>query len=137
MPLTNRPDFDLERYAERWKMDRKAAEELVRRHRAEPFSTGSRCELARAYFLMRDLANAAYHWLSAERTGGSCPEPDEVDGIASWLGEQAESEEWAAAGRPPQRVLIVTGMGHKYFIDTLVFQSRYRWVDPREYLPES
>lgn len=35
----------------------------------------------------------------------------------------------------PDRVLIVVGSGHKYFLDTLIRNRRYRWVDPREYLP--
>ena len=245
-----RPGFDLEEYAERWEMDRAAARALVERHRADPFSTPSRCKLGAAHFLLRDLANAAYHWLSAGRSG-ECGKPSEIDEIGSWLEEHARSEyarigyrladrfglpevvsydyqgedaqwfigparflrdlvpfsdvseanreidlhvqqhtedlvsmldfanspEWiglqywtyeqrhldvernemgtrqvenywlrnrkmfqnmreAIETGEAQRVLVVTGMGHKYFIDTLVVEAGFRWVDPREYLPE-
>lgn len=37
----------------------------------------------------------------------------------------------------PDRVLIVVGAGHKYFLDMLVRNAGYRWVDPRDYLPPS
>lgn len=39
--------------------------------------------------------------------------------------------------RDPDRVMIVVGAGHKYFLDLLVRESGYRWVDPRDYLPQS
>jgi hypothetical protein len=246
-----RPGFALAQYAERWNMDQDAASAVLRRHRADPFSTGDRCKLARASFLKRDLANAAYHWLSAQWAGTRCPKPNEEEDIEAWLDKHAESEyakigyrmadrhrvpeivsydyqgddarwfigparflrdivpfsevsesdrevdlhmeqhsgdlvsmlhfanspEWiglqywlyeerhldvrrndmgvrqlenywlrnremfrnlrhAVETHEPQRVLVVTGMGHKYFVDTLVFESDYRWVDPREYLPK-
>jgi hypothetical protein len=245
-----RPGFDLDQYAESWEMGQNVATDLVRRHRRDPFSTGNRCELARAYFLTRDLANAAYHWLSAEHSGRSCPKPKEINAISSWLGELAQSEyarfgyrtadrnqvpevvsydyqgadakwfigparflrdlvpfsdvsesneevdlhleqhlddlvsmlrfanspKWmglqywlyeerhldvqrnemglrqldnfwlrnkemfrnmqqAIETHAPQRVMVVTGMGHKYFIDTLVIEAGYPWIDPRDYLP--
>jgi hypothetical protein len=73
-------------------MDQNAASALLRRHRADPFSTGDRCELARAYFLKRDLANAAYHWLSAQWDGLRCPKPNEENAIGAWLDKHAERE---------------------------------------------
>jgi hypothetical protein len=245
-----RPGFKLEDYAERWDMDRDAAKALIRRHRRGPFSTEDRCSLGRAYFLTRDLANAAYHWLSAERAGKECEKPAEIEAIETWLRDHAASEfarfaypiadrydvpevvsydyqgedarwfigparflrnlvpftdvseadremerhleqhngdlvsmlrfanspEWigmqywlyeerhldvernrmgvrqlenywlrnremfrnmqqAIEARKPERVIVVTGMGHKYFIDTLVVEAGYRWVDPRDFLP--
>jgi hypothetical protein len=37
--------------------------------------------------------------------------------------------------READRVLVVVGSGHKYFLDELTRASEYRWVDPREWLP--
>ncbi len=37
--------------------------------------------------------------------------------------------------READRVLVVVGSGHKYFLDELTRASDYRWVDPREWLP--
>lgn len=36
-----------------------------------------------------------------------------------------------------ERVLIIVGSGHKYFLDELTREAGYRWIDPREWLPES
>ena len=36
----------------------------------------------------------------------------------------------------PERVLVIVGLGHKYFLDELVQEAGYRWIDPRTYLPE-
>ena len=41
----------------------------------------------------------------------------------------------AAEERDADRVLVVTGAGHKYFLDELARDAGWRWVDPREYLP--
>lgn len=46
----------------------------------------------------------------------------------------AEVEE-AIHRRDPGRVMIIVGAGHKYFLDVLVREAGYRWVDPRNYLP--
>ena len=35
----------------------------------------------------------------------------------------------------PDRVLVTVGSGHKYFLDELVREAGYRWIDPREWLP--
>lgn len=37
--------------------------------------------------------------------------------------------------RQPDRVLVITGAGHKYFLDELARDAGYRWVDPSDYLP--
>lgn len=36
-----------------------------------------------------------------------------------------------------ERVLVIVGSGHKYFLDELTREAGYRWIDPREWLPES
>ncbi len=36
----------------------------------------------------------------------------------------------------PERVLVITGSGHKYFLDELAVEAGYRWIDPREWLPD-
>ena len=41
----------------------------------------------------------------------------------------------AVAARDAERVLVITGAGHKYFLDELVRDAGYRWIDPREWLP--
>ena len=41
----------------------------------------------------------------------------------------------AVAEHEPERVLVVTGAGHKYFLDELARDAGYRWVDPRDHLP--
>lgn len=50
--------------------------------------------------------------------------------------EMFERIEEAVASRRPERILVVVGMGHKYFLDELARERGYRWVDPRDYLPE-
>lgn len=40
----------------------------------------------------------------------------------------------AAAGRIPERVLVVVGAGHKYFLDELAVRRGYEWTDPLTYL---
>lgn len=42
----------------------------------------------------------------------------------------------AVAGRDAERVLVVVGAGHKYFLDELARDHGYRWIDPREWLPD-
>lgn len=44
--------------------------------------------------------------------------------------------EEAVAARSPERILVVVGAGHKYFLDELSERRGYRWVDPLEYLNE-
>lgn len=34
------------------------------------------------------------------------------------------------------RILVVVGAGHKYFLDELARKAGWRWVDPHDYLPE-
>lgn len=46
-----------------------------------------------------------------------------------------ERLEQAMVEREAERVLVITGAGHKYLLDTLVRDAGYRWVDPREWLP--
>jgi hypothetical protein len=43
----------------------------------------------------------------------------------------------AVTRHDPDRILVVVGAGHKYFLDVLVWQDGYSWVDPRDYLPEA
>lgn len=49
--------------------------------------------------------------------------------------EMFERIEEAVAAQRPDRILVVVGMGHKYFLDALARERGYRWVDPRDYLP--
>ena len=35
-----------------------------------------------------------------------------------------------------ERILVVVGAGHKYFLDELAQKAGWRWVDPLDYLPE-
>lgn len=42
----------------------------------------------------------------------------------------------AAKDADAERVLVVVGSGHKYFLDELAREAGYRWIDPREWLPE-
>ena len=35
-----------------------------------------------------------------------------------------------------ERILVVVGAGHKYFLDELARKAGWRWVDPLDYLPE-
>ncbi|MEX2502584.1 MAG: DUF5694 domain-containing protein [Trueperaceae bacterium] len=37
--------------------------------------------------------------------------------------------------RNAQRVLVVVGAGHKWFLDALVRDAGHRWIDPRSWLP--
>jgi hypothetical protein len=41
----------------------------------------------------------------------------------------------ATEDQDAERVLVVVGGGHKYFLDELAREAGYRWIDPREYLP--
>ncbi|PSQ93765.1 MAG: hypothetical protein BRD30_01180 [Bacteroidetes bacterium QH_2_63_10] len=43
----------------------------------------------------------------------------------------------AIKARDAERVLVIVGSGHKYFLDKLTREADYRWVDPREWLPHS
>jgi hypothetical protein len=43
----------------------------------------------------------------------------------------------AIEARDADRVLVIVGSGHKYFLDELTREAGYRWVDPREWLPSS
>lgn len=43
--------------------------------------------------------------------------------------------EEAVAEQNPERVLVIVGAGHKYFLDELARESGYTWVDPRDFLP--
>lgn len=43
----------------------------------------------------------------------------------------------AIKARSAERVLVIVGSGHKYFLDELTREAGYRWVDPREWLPAS
>jgi hypothetical protein len=49
------------------------------------------------------------------------------------LGEMNE----AVTRHDPDRILVVVGAGHKYFLDVLIRRAGYSWVDPRDYLPEA
>lgn len=53
-----------------------------------------------------------------------------------WLRNERMFEriEEAVAAREPDRILVVVGSGHKYFLDELAERQGYRWVDPLEYL---
>ena len=56
-----------------------------------------------------------------------------------WLRNERMFEylEEAIEEQEPQRVLATVGMGHKCFLDELVLENGYRWVDPRGFLPPS
>lgn len=43
----------------------------------------------------------------------------------------------AIEARDAERVLVVVGNGHKYFLSELTREAGYRWVDSREWLPSS
>lgn len=43
----------------------------------------------------------------------------------------------AAEERNAKRIMVIVGRGHKYFLDELAREAGYRWIDPREYLPNS
>ncbi|MFB6279342.1 MAG: DUF5694 domain-containing protein [Salinibacter sp.] len=43
----------------------------------------------------------------------------------------------AIGARSAERVLVIVGSGHKYFLDELTREAGYRWVDPRKWLPGS
>jgi len=43
----------------------------------------------------------------------------------------------AIRARDAERALVIVGSGHKYFLDELTREAGYRWVDPREWLPDS
>lgn len=38
--------------------------------------------------------------------------------------------------RDADRILVVVGAGHRYFLDELARDHGYRWIDPREWLPD-
>ena len=42
----------------------------------------------------------------------------------------------AVEERDAERILVVVGAGHRYFLDELAREHDYRWVDPRDWLPE-
>ena len=42
----------------------------------------------------------------------------------------------AVAERRPERILVVVGAGHKYFLDELAVRRGYEWIDPLAYLGE-
>ena len=42
----------------------------------------------------------------------------------------------AVEARDAERILVVVGAGHRYFPDELARDHGYRWVDPRDWLPE-
>lgn len=46
-----------------------------------------------------------------------------------------ENIEEAARKRNAERVMVIVGSGHKYFLDELARDAGYRWIDPREHLP--
>ncbi len=54
-----------------------------------------------------------------------------------WLRNRRMFEylEEAIEREQPDRVLVTVGSGHKYFLDVLVREAGYRWIDPREWLP--
>jgi hypothetical protein len=53
-----RPGFNLSRYAEKWNTSIEKGRKLINEGKK-----GSKdCELGKAYFLVRDFPNAAYHW---------------------------------------------------------------------------
>ena len=45
-------------------------------------------------------------------------------------------EEAVARRGDVDRILVVVGAGHKYFLDELARKAGWRWVDPLDYLPE-
>ena len=45
-------------------------------------------------------------------------------------------EEAVARRGDVERILVVVGAGHKYFLDELARKAGWRWVDPHDYLPE-
>ena len=47
-----------------------------------------------------------------------------------------ENLQGAIQQRGPERVLVIVGRGHKYFLDELTREAGYRWIDPREWVPD-
>lgn len=56
---------------------------------------------------------------------------------AYWLRNERMFDMMQASieAQDPERVLVVVGAGHRYFLDELVYEQGYRWIDPREWLP--
>ena len=42
----------------------------------------------------------------------------------------------AVEDQDAERILVVVGAGHRYFLDELARDHDYRWIDPRDWLPE-
>ncbi|WP_263789989.1 DUF5694 domain-containing protein [Salinibacter sp.] len=47
-----------------------------------------------------------------------------------------ENLQGAVEKQDPERVLVIVGRGHKYFLDELTREAGYRWIDPRRWLPD-
>jgi hypothetical protein len=60
-----RPEFNLSRYAEKWNTSIEKGRKLINDDKKGPRD----CELGKAYFLVRDFPNAAYHWKQEDCKG--------------------------------------------------------------------
>lgn len=112
-----RPGFDLDFHALEWEMSRDEADEIVSDAAAD---VDDPCELGRAYFLKRDLANAHYQWDSA-----NCPELEYDDEIEDWATSRMEGED----------VLIAHEVARMSDVDELVSMD-YQGDDARWFMHE-
>ena len=80
----------------------------------------------------------AYEEKSWTSTGRALTwEPSEPSATGAAIGRCSGGCGRRLRHRTPERVLVIVGFGHKYFLDELTREAGYRWVDPREWLPES
>lgn len=81
-----RPEFDLESFSQRWDLTRDEARTRI--DEARSAGVDDPCALGRAYFLLRDYANAHYLW-----DRGGCSELSGSEGIREWAGPRSEGEQ--------------------------------------------
>ncbi len=155
------PDLDVEGDADVWGLTVNEAGVIV----DGEVAADDPCELGRAYLvtydLVYDLVNA-YHRCAAH----DCDELTVDDEPLAWSAQVDEHEisriaspvAWrtrefsahievrnermfnrlltAVEAGDAERILVVVGAGHRYFLDELAREHGYRWVDPGDWLPE-
>jgi len=107
------------------------------RERAQRGRTGSFIDMMRFYNsdtwleLQEEVYEEVFPRLSFERSGRH-------QTLHYWLRNERmfDNIEEAVAEKDPERILVVVGTGHRYFLDELAKERGYRWVDPHDYLPE-
>lgn len=92
-----RPDFDLDAYAATWNLSKQQSPALLARAGDLDSDDPDPCQVGRAYFLTRDLANAHYWWATHD-----CPELKADEDIREWAESRAASEH-ARIGYPVAR----------------------------------